>query len=84
MLDFTVSIMGPDLDPLKEELFDMGRRHIQYGVGSSHLPLMGEAIVEALRELLGLQFSEEDATAWRSVLAFVVQHMQRGMKLHSN
>lgn len=32
MIDMAVSFLGPDLEPLEEDLQQVGRRHIGYGV----------------------------------------------------
>ena len=43
---------------------DLARRHVDYGVTRDQYASVGAALVEALRQLLGPAFSDEDAEAW--------------------
>ena len=42
----------------------LGARHRGYGVESSHYPIVGQALVDTLREELGEEFTEEVEKAW--------------------
>ena len=81
MIDCAVSFLGPDLGPLVEQLNDLGTRHIAYGVKPEFLPVMGQACIYTLQQVLGsTEFSFEDTKDWISVFAMMVTHMQAGMK----
>ena len=52
MMDMAVGFLGPDLDPLKDDLVDLGKRHVGYGVTSDYLPIMERGVMYALEEVL--------------------------------
>lgn len=79
MVDLAVGFLGPDLDPLTEDLMALGGRHIKYGVKPEWLPAMNVALIYALRKSLP-GFSARDAEAWRTVFAFMVEKMQAGLR----
>ena len=79
MIDLSVGFLGPDLDPLADQLLDLGERHVRYGVHSSHLTAMGKAIVYTMQELLGDKFREADVKAWVKVYKFMISHMGKGL-----
>ena len=56
-----------DLDTLVGEAQDLARRHVTYGVVSSHYADVGEALLDTLKSGLGDQFSDADEEAWASV-----------------
>lgn len=80
MIDMAVGFLGPDLDPLTEDLIDLGKRHIGYGVESEYLPVMERAVVYTLEELLGNGFTRDDRNAWGVIFHFMITHMVAGMK----
>ena len=80
MIDLAVGFLGPDLDPLKEDLLDLGQRHIGYGVRSEYLPVMERAVMYAMEELLDDKFTKDDRNSWRSVFQFMITNMKKGMK----
>lgn len=80
IIDCAVSFLGPDLDPLKEDLQDLGRRHIAYGVETEYLPIMERAVMYAMEELLDNQLTKEDRQSWQVVFSFMMTHMIKGMK----
>jgi len=78
MMDCAVSLLGPDLDPLMEDLNDLGKRHIGYGVKVGYLPLMEKAVMYAMDEMLDL--SKEERSSWQIVFHFLITNMSTGMK----
>jgi len=72
--------LGPDLDPLKDDLIDLGKRHIGYGVKSEYLPVMERAVMFAMEEILADHFTKDDRNAWQVVFHFMITHMVTGMK----
>jgi hypothetical protein len=79
-LDLIVNSLGPDLEPLAQELVELGRRHRLRGVPASYLPLMARAFLDATGQLLlSKNDPEEDKKAWREIFEFVISHMTAGM-----
>jgi hemoglobin-like flavoprotein len=79
MIDLVISSLGPDLEPLAEDLIDLGRRHIQHGVHKSYLPIMQRSVVDSLSQILGRHFTEDDREAWKVIFKFLISHMIKGM-----
>ena len=80
MIDCAVAFLGPDLEPLVEQLKDLGQRHIAYGVKPEYLPVMGQSVLHALKNVLGSKFSKEDTKDWLTVFEMMTIHMTAGMK----
>jgi len=80
MIDMAVGFLGPDLDPLKEDLLDLGKRHIGYGVKPEYLPIMERAVMYAMEEILDDKFTKEDRNSWQTVFHFMIANMVEGMK----
>lgn len=80
MLDMAVGFLGPDLDYLRDDLHDLGRRHVSYGVDPSFLPVMERAVMYALEEFLDGRFTREDRKSWQAIFHFMVSSMMQGMK----
>ncbi len=65
------------LVPMVEEL---GRRHVGYGVETHHYALVGEALLDTLREGLGATFTQEAEDAWRAAYNLLAVTMLSGAK----
>jgi hypothetical protein len=84
MIDNAVFFLGGDLDPVKEDLIRLGKRHIRYGVDAAILPKMGEAVIHAVSELLqeegnGTGLTEREHNAWLVIFFFFCIYMGEGM-----
>jgi hemoglobin-like flavoprotein len=79
-LDMAVCLLGPDLEPLEEDLRDLGERHLSYGVQPKNLPFMAKSLIGAIEKVLKDEFSAEDKKGWDAVLGFMVESMTMGMK----
>jgi hemoglobin-like flavoprotein len=67
-----------DLLPAVEEL---GRRHVGYGVRVGHYAVVGEALLDALGEVLGAAaFTAEAEDAWRAAYGLLATTMQAGAR----
>lgn len=80
MIDIAVSLLGPDLDLLKDDLARLGRRHKSYGVEAKYLPTMETAVIYVLEEILGDRLSSSESKSWKLVLDFMVAIMIREMQ----
>jgi hypothetical protein len=81
MVDLAVGFLGPDLEPLEEDLKVLGVRHIKYGVQPEYLPLMlGKSLLYSLRNILKEKLTAEDELAWETVFDFLVLHMTKVVK----
>ncbi len=52
------------LDGLVPVLEDLALRHVAYGVKPEHYPLVGDALLQMLAEVLGDDFTPETRRAW--------------------
>jgi hemoglobin-like flavoprotein len=82
MLDDALSMLGPDLQPLEEQLFVLGRRHEGRGCQPYHWPMVGVAFFHALYAVLGEKFSPEVQHGWKVLYNFMGYHMINGLKSH--
>jgi len=60
-----------------------GRRHLKYGVQSSHYDTVGKALLWTLEQQLGAQWDKETKLAWNWVYACIAQLMQQGAAEHT-
>ena len=67
-----------DLAGLKSVLFNLGKRHNNYGVKNSHYALVKESLVYTLGVALGAPLSGKDAEQWTLVWDFVESNMKEG------
>jgi|GEM_PF-4200186 len=61
-------------------LADLGRRHVHYGARPEHFTPLWSALVEALEEHEGAEWTPELAAAWRHAFAVLEARMRRGME----
>jgi hypothetical protein len=80
MLDLVVNSLGPDLEPLADELVELGKRHRGRGVRPDHLRVMDRAFVDGIGALLGDRCTQDDRDAWREIFRFLIEHMSAGME----
>ena len=64
-----------DPDAIQEELSSLGHRHVDYRVEVHHYASMNDAILDALGDCLGEQFTPEIRAAWAKALDLVTQIM---------
>jgi len=53
------------LEELSQEIADMGRRHVEYGVKPSHYKLVGDALFWTLKQGLGKDWTPQVEVAWK-------------------
>ena len=62
-------------DSLQQELHNLGSRHVNYRVETEHYAIMNEAILGALADCLGDQFTPDINAAWQSALDSLTETM---------
>lgn len=63
------------LDPIMPAVHDLAIRHLDYGVQDEQYSLVGLALIETLREMLGTKFDGELEQAWRDAYGLVATAM---------
>ena len=56
-------------------LKDLGDRHRDYGAKPEYYPLVGESIIQALRDCLEADFTDEVKAAWLEMYEIMSEHM---------
>jgi hemoglobin-like flavoprotein len=69
-IDMTLSFLGPDLQPLEQTLFDLGKRHVARQCKPKHWPAVGEVLFYIFEETLGDEFTPELRQAWTGKYEF--------------
>ena len=65
-----------DLDALDARAAELGARHRGYGVKAGHYRLARAAMVGALTEVLGDEFTAEEREAWERATSLITELMQ--------
>jgi nitric oxide dioxygenase len=71
--------MRPDEPAPQDTLSTLGQRHAGIGVRSEHYQALGDALVWALRRILGHDFTSAHEEAWWAMYTLVAGTMQSGM-----
>ncbi len=79
MLDTALNMVGPDIELLTEIMLELGAKHVRYGVKADMFPIMGDAIIIALRSSLKENFTKEIEEAWVETFRELSGDMVRGM-----
>jgi hemoglobin-like flavoprotein len=59
-------------------LHTLGAKHVAYGTQPAHYSVVGEALVESLKNAVGPTWTAEHSEAWNKALSFVSQTMLAG------
>ena len=79
MLDLSVHMLGPDMEIVQEQLYDLGAAHERYGVTPKHYELMGKALVYTLSTVLGRRScTEATKDSWEKIYTFITATMMEG------
>jgi nitric oxide dioxygenase len=70
-----------DIDRLLPPLIALGSRHSKYGVESHHFDSVGRALIQALSETLGEEFTPEVRAAWGEAYGVIASVMRRAMSI---
>jgi len=66
-------VNGDNVIPIIEQL---GHRHNGYGVKPEYYPMVGQALLETLKEFLGKDWTPEIEATWTSAYQVITQTMQ--------
>jgi nitric oxide dioxygenase len=66
MIDTAVNLLGPDIETLTEIMYELGVKHIRFGVKPYMFPIMGECLIEAIEDSLDESLKPEVRGAWKS------------------
>jgi hemoglobin-like flavoprotein len=66
MIDTAVNLLGPDIETLTEIMYDLGIKHIRFGVEPYMFPIMGQCLIDAMEESLDEKFKPDVKEAWQS------------------
>ncbi len=72
-------MLGPDIELLTEIMTELGTKHVVYGVKPDMFPIMGDALVWTLKEMLGDKFTEESEESWKETYGALSADMIRSM-----
>jgi hemoglobin-like flavoprotein len=67
-----------DLDGFVTRALDLGSRHVDYGVRTGHYTTVGTALLGALADTLGDDFTPDVLAAWAQAYDLVAETMMRG------
>lgn len=59
------------LDAIAPEMEALGKRHVAYGVTGEQYDHIGDALIWAMQQSLGDDFSDESANAWKKVYKLI-------------
>jgi hemoglobin-like flavoprotein len=67
-----------NLDAIVPKLRELGARHVAYGTVPAHYPIVGGALLGAMAQLAGEQWTPEIEAAWAGAFEVVAGEMMRG------
>ena len=70
-VDMAVSFLGPDLEPLEQTLFQLGKRHVARKCKPRHWNVVGEILFYIFEQGLGDDFTPDLRKAWTILYNFL-------------
>ncbi|MEJ2125238.1 MAG: globin domain-containing protein [Alphaproteobacteria bacterium] len=61
-------------------IYELGKRHVHFGVTPMHFGLMRSALLETLSELLGDEFTPRMREAWEAAFDVMANVMRKGLE----
>jgi hemoglobin-like flavoprotein len=88
-LDTTINMLGPDIEMLTEVMFELGEKHVRFGVTSQMFPIMGQCLLETIDECLQMEmkagsrfiYTKEMKDAWVEVYLALSKDMIHARKM---
>ena len=72
-------LLGPDMELVEEQLYELGTSHKRYGVTTEHFEIMGTALVQTLQNVIGKRsFTDKSKKAWDEIYKFMSMAMIQG------
>ena len=83
MIGKTVKMLGYAADDatLEQQLIDIGKKHVTYGVKASHFPYMTQAVLKTMKHMMGSEFTSEEEQAWDDILSLLITDMVKGQRI---
>lgn len=79
MLDMAIDMLGPDMEIVEDQLYELGTSHKRYGVTPKHFEVMGDSLRHALKQILGDKtYNAETDKAWMDIYSFMSMTMIQG------
>lgn len=63
------------MEGLQQEINELAKRHVGYGVLPKHYTMVGEALLWTLEKGLGSDWDEETAAAWTACYTLIAEQM---------
>jgi hemoglobin-like flavoprotein len=78
-VDVALTFLGPDLEPLEDQLVELGGRHVARQCHPRHWPMVGVALFHTLDAALAEKFTPEIQRCWIVLYNFLGYHMIQGL-----
>lgn len=79
MLDMAIDMLGPDMEIVEDQLYELGTFHQRYGVTPKHFEMMGKSLIYTLKKILGEQkFGPKTEKSWKEIYSFMSLTMIQG------
>jgi len=79
-LDIVISMLGPDLEDVVNDLIALGQSHAQNGMTAENLSSLGASIFYAIDKILGSKFTQNQRKSWHVFFQFIAAIVARGME----
>ncbi|KAG7346610.1 globin-like protein [Nitzschia inconspicua] len=80
MIGKTVAMLGENNEELTNDLVELGKKHVTYGVKSEYFPFMTRSIIIMMKEMLGAEFTPTDQQAWEDIMSVLIADMVKGQR----
>jgi nitric oxide dioxygenase len=68
------------LENLNDEVRALAKRHVQYGVPTTHFGVFGKALIHMLENILGDKWDEETKEAWERIYQLISTALKEEME----
>lgn len=83
MVEKALNMLGENDDDLTKMMYELGEKHVKYGVKAEYFPFMKKAIVAMMQEKLAVKFTDLDKHAWEEVLGALIVDMSKAHRDHT-
>lgn len=77
MLDSALHMLDDNGSLLTEQLQALGEKHVSYGVQAEMFPIFTKALIIALKEELGGDFTQDDEECWNAVVGTIAKDLMK-------